>query len=157
MVSLDVRHKSFIFYTALLGSVHAKLGDLIDRCNGNKGGYTLNNIVICFRLIRPDSEIELDLDIEGHRNGAQGKSRIKIQFSAPDASEAVGAALADARKGADTIGGGKVATLVGLVDGAQGYVEGAQNVASKLDALGTVLDKIDVFVKIVDKTASVRC
>jgi hypothetical protein len=37
MLSLDVRHKSFVFYTALLGSVHAKLGDLVDRCNDNKG------------------------------------------------------------------------------------------------------------------------
>jgi hypothetical protein len=99
----------------------------------------------------------LDLDIEGHRNESEGKSKIRIQFSAPESSEAVSAALADARNEADDIGGGKVATAVGLVDGAQGYAEGAQNVASNLDAIGTVLDKIDVFVKIVDKTASVRC
>jgi hypothetical protein len=68
----------------------------------------------------------------------------------------VGAALADARKDADKIGGGKVATAVGLVDDAQGYVEGVQAVASNLSAFGTVLDKIDVFVNIMDKTATVR-
>ena len=99
----------------------------------------------------------MDLDIKGHPNGSQGKSKIRIQFSAPESSEAVGAALAEAHKEADDIGRGKVATAVGLVDDAQGYVKGAQNVASNLNAFGTVLDKIDVFVKIVDKTASVRC
>ena len=122
-----------------------------------KVGYTLKIIVVGFRLTQPNSEVELDLDIEGHRNGSQGMSKIRIQFSALEPPEAVGAALADARKEADDIGRGKVATAVGLVDDAQGYVEGAQNVAGNLDAFGTVLDKIDVFVKIVDKTASVRC
>jgi hypothetical protein len=122
-----------------------------------KVGYTLKIIVVGFRLTQPNSEVELDLDIEGYRNGSQGMSKIRIQFSALEPPKAVSAALADARKEADDIGRGKVATAVGLVDDAQGYVEGAQNVAGNLDAFGTVLDKIDVFVKIVDKTASVRC
>lgn len=68
----------------------------------------------------------------------------------------MGAALADARQDADNIGRGKVAAAVGLVGEAQGYVEGTQAVASNLSAFGTVLDKIDVFVNIMDKTTSVR-
>jgi hypothetical protein len=65
----------------------------------------------------------------------------------------VGAALADAHKDADEIGRNKVAAAVGLVDDAQGY---AGDGASSLAAFGTVLDKIEVFVNIMDKTASVR-
>jgi hypothetical protein len=67
----------------------------------------------------------------------------------------VGAALADARKDADEIGRNKVAAAVGLVGDVQGYVEHAEDGASNLSAFGTVLDKIDVFVNIIDKTASV--
>jgi hypothetical protein len=70
----------------------------------------------------------------------------------------VGAAIADARKVADNIATGKVATVVEYVDGAQGYIGDAQATISQfssLAALGTVFDKIDLFVKIVDKTASV--
>jgi hypothetical protein len=36
MVSIDVRHSSFAFVTASLGTVQAEIGDLVDRCN-NKG------------------------------------------------------------------------------------------------------------------------
>jgi hypothetical protein len=70
----------------------------------------------------------------------------------------VGAAIADARKEADTIAAGKAATVVEYIDGAQGYVGDAQTTSSQssgLAAFGTVLEKIDLFVKIVDKTASV--
>ena len=67
----------------------------------------------------------------------------------------MGAALADARKDADEIGRNKVAAAVGLIGNAQGYVEHVEDGASNLSAFGTVLDKIDVFVNIIDKTASV--
>lgn len=68
----------------------------------------------------------------------------------------MGAALADARKDADDIGRNKVAAAVGLVGEAQGYAEHVEDGASNLSAFGAVLDKIDVFVNIMDKTASVR-
>ena len=74
------------------------------------------------------------------------------------APESVSAAIADARKEADNIVTGRVPTVVEYVDSAQGYVGNAQatiSQASSLASFGTVLDKIDLFVKIVDKTASV--
>jgi hypothetical protein len=75
------------------------------------------------------------------------------------APESVGTAIADAHKVADNIAAWKAATVVECVDGAQGYVGDAQTTTisqvSSLAALGTVFDKIDLFVKIVDNTASV--
>lgn len=111
---------------------------------------------LAFRLNLSRSEVDLDINVKGSRNGSQIKSRIKIRFSAPDSSKTVEAALADARKDADEIGRNKVAAAVGLVGNAQGYVEHVEDGASNLSAFGTVLDKIDVFVNIMDKTASVR-
>jgi hypothetical protein len=73
------------------------------------------------------------------------------------APESVSAAIADAPKEADNIVTGRV-PMVEYVDSAQGYVGDAQatiSQASSLASFGTVLDKIDLFVKIVDKTASV--
>jgi len=93
----------------------------------------------------------LDLNLNGSQSDFKGKSRIWIVLSAP---ESVGAAIADARKVADNIAAGKAAT----VDGAQGYIGDAQATISQfssLAVLGTVFDKIDLFVKIVDNTASV--
>jgi hypothetical protein len=68
----------------------------------------------------------------------------------------VEAALADARKDTDEIGGGVVAATVGFVGGVQGYIKYAEDGASNLSALATVLNKIYLFVKIMDKAASVR-
>jgi hypothetical protein len=70
----------------------------------------------------------------------------------------VGAAIADARKEADIVVEGKATTVVGYVDEVQGYVGNPQTVisqASNFASFGKMLDKIDVFVKIVDKTTSV--
>jgi hypothetical protein len=64
----------------------------------------------------------------------------------------VGAAIVDARKDVNIVGIDKEKTMIGYSDGALDLVDKA----SKLAALSNVLDKIDIFVKIVDKTASVR-
>lgn len=94
----------------------------------------------------------MDLNIDGSQSGSKGKSRIRIMLSAP---ESVGAAIADARKVADTIAVGKATIVVEHIDGAQGDAQTTISQASGLAAFSTVLDKIDLFVKIVDKTASV--
>jgi hypothetical protein len=68
------------------------------------------------------------------------------------------AAIADARKDADSIQIGKAATIVDYIDGAQSEYTQASKLLpppSSLAPIGAILDKIDVFVKIVDKTASV--
>jgi len=39
ILSLDVRHSSFAFITASLGTVSVKIGDLLDKCEDNKGAY----------------------------------------------------------------------------------------------------------------------
>ena len=66
------------------------------------------------------------------------------------------AALADAHKDTDEIGGNGVAATVGFVVDVQGYIKYPEDGASNLSALATVLNKIRLFVKIMDKAASVR-
>lgn len=94
----------------------------------------------------------MDLNLGSSTSAYQGKSRIRLLLSAPESTKAVGAAIVNARKDTNTVGIGEEKTVVGYSDGALDLVDKA----SKLSALSNVLDKVDIFVKIVDKTASVR-
>lgn len=92
------------------------------------------------------------LNLEKNTSVNEGKSRIRILLSVPESTKAAEAAIADARMDANAIDTSKNETMVGYGDGALALA----NKATNLSALSVVLDKIDIFVEIVDKTASVR-
>jgi hypothetical protein len=97
-------------------------------------------------------EVELDLGVQHGQSDDQGKSHVRILLSAPGFTKAVGDAIINAHKNANNIQIGKEEHLVALADGAQASVEQASNLAS----IGMVVDKIGIFVNIIDKTASVH-
>jgi hypothetical protein len=70
----------------------------------------------------------------------------------PKADLAVASAISVAHKDASTVGIGAAVTAVGYIDSAQAVLS-AQSGA--FGGLESVLAKIDMFVKIVDQTASV--
>jgi hypothetical protein len=70
----------------------------------------------------------------------------------PKADLAVASAISVAHKDASTVGIGSAVTAVGYIDSAQAVLS-AQSGA--FGGLESVLAKIDMFVKIVDRTASV--
>jgi hypothetical protein len=99
------------------------------------------------------TEVELELNTEDSQRVVRGTGRIRILLCVPEADVAAVATIAAARKDASTVSTGTAATVAEHMDAAQTAIL-SQN--STFGALGTVLSKIDVFVKIVDQTASVR-
>ena len=94
------------------------------------------------------------LDLRDHDKQAtsQGRGCIRIHISIPDASAAAASALADAHSATNRMGTGIVATGIQHVGDVTAAVS-AQSTA--LTSLNSVLSKLDIFVKIVDKTANV--
>ena len=70
----------------------------------------------------------------------------------PNADVAVASAISAAHKDASTVGIGAAVTAVGYIDSGQAILSAQSSAFSGLES---VLAKIDVFVKIVDQTASV--
>ena len=99
------------------------------------------------------SEIELELNIEDSQRVIQGTSWIKLLLCVPEADAAAVTTRAAACEDASTVAIGTAATVVEHMDTAQTAIL-SQN--ATFGALGTMLSKIDIFVKIVDQTASVR-
>jgi hypothetical protein len=98
-------------------------------------------------------DVELDLNSDNRQRSSHGAGRIRILLCDLKQDAAAATAIADAHEAANTVGASFVATIGEGVSNVQTAV---LPLSGTLDALGAILSKIDIFVKIVDQVANVR-
>jgi hypothetical protein len=104
------------------------------------------------RLDLRSAEVELALITPPSQKIPQGAPRIKVLLSTPQSKIAASSAIVSAHNAASVMGPGTGATIASQIDGVQAIVSSQ---GGTFDALKAVITKIDIFVKVVDKAASV--
>lgn len=134
----------------LLGSLTVELGELMEKCKDDKGERCL--LCLSYLLDLRSAEVELVLITPPSQKKPQGAPRIKILLSTPQSEAAASSAIVSAQNATSVMGPGTGATVVSHIDGVQAIISSQ---GGTFDALKAVISKIDIVVKVVDKTASV--
>jgi hypothetical protein len=133
-----------------LGSLTVELGELVEKCKVHNGERCL--LRLSYILDLQSVEIEIAIIPPPSQKIPQGAPRIKLRLHTPRPDVAPSSAIVSNQNASSSTGPGTGATVVSHIDSIQAIIPCR---GGAFDTLKTVLSKIDIFVKIVDKTASV--